>query len=193
MKDILKFFLQIFVGSAILAFGLYNIHSFSRVTEGGILGITLLLNYWFGISPSVSTVFLNSLCYFVGYKILGKKFILTSVATTFLFSFFYRFFEHLPPIFPDIYNYPLIAAIAGAIFVGVGVGLCVRGGGAPGGDDALAMSLSHYYNVKIETVYIISDLIVLILSLSYIPFSRLIYSLLTVVLSGKIVGAVQRR
>ena len=32
----------------------YNIHSMSNVTEGGILGLTLLLEYWFGISPSVS-------------------------------------------------------------------------------------------------------------------------------------------
>ena len=42
------------LGSAILAFGLYNIHSVSNVTEGGILGLTLLLEYWLGISPSVS-------------------------------------------------------------------------------------------------------------------------------------------
>ena len=34
-------------GSAILAFGLYNVHALSGVTEGGILGMTLLLNHWF--------------------------------------------------------------------------------------------------------------------------------------------------
>ena len=42
------------LGSAILAFGLYNVHSFSGVTEGGVLGLTLLMHHWFNISPSVS-------------------------------------------------------------------------------------------------------------------------------------------
>lgn len=41
-------------GSAFLAFGLYNVHALSGVTEGGVLGLTLLLDRWFSISPSVS-------------------------------------------------------------------------------------------------------------------------------------------
>ena len=41
-------------GSFILAFGLYNIHSQSGVTEGGVLGLILLLDHWFGLSPSIS-------------------------------------------------------------------------------------------------------------------------------------------
>lgn len=56
--------LLLLLGSAILAFGLYNIHSMSNVTEGGILGLTLLLEYWFGISPSVSGFILTVLCTF---------------------------------------------------------------------------------------------------------------------------------
>ena len=46
--------LLLLAGSALLAFGLYNVHSISNVTEGGILGLTLLLEHWFGISPSFS-------------------------------------------------------------------------------------------------------------------------------------------
>ena len=34
-------------GSAFLAFGLYNVHALSGVTEGGVLGLTLLLDHWF--------------------------------------------------------------------------------------------------------------------------------------------------
>ena len=39
--------------SAFLAFGLYNVHAVSQVTEGGVLGMTLLLEHWFSISPDV--------------------------------------------------------------------------------------------------------------------------------------------
>ena len=42
------------LGSGVLAFGLYNVHSLSGVTEGGALGLTLLLQHWLGISPAWS-------------------------------------------------------------------------------------------------------------------------------------------
>ena len=76
LKEIkLSSVLLLLLGSAILAFGLYNIHSMSNVTEGGILGLTLLLEYWFGISPSVSGFVLTILCYILGWKLLGKRFL----------------------------------------------------------------------------------------------------------------------
>jgi uncharacterized membrane-anchored protein YitT (DUF2179 family) len=87
---------------------------------------------------------------------------------------------------------PLLAALIGAVFVGVGVGLAVRAGGAPTGDDALAMSLSKIFKIKIEWVYLTTDLLVLALSLTYIPLRNIIYSLLTVVISGRLVGLIQR-
>ena len=48
-----KYFLLL-SGAAILAFGLYNIHSQSSITEGGLLGMTLLLNNKLGISPGIT-------------------------------------------------------------------------------------------------------------------------------------------
>lgn len=179
-------------GSAILSFGLYNIHSLSGVTEGGILGATLLLQHWFGISPAWSGLFMNAACYVFGWKILGREFVLQSAVAGGGFSLFYALSEFFPPLWPGIAGMPLAAAILGALFVGVGIGLCVRAGGAPGGDDALAMSLSHITGWNIKWPYLISDLIVLLLSLTYIPVERIGYSLLTVVLSGQIIGFMQR-
>lgn len=180
------------LGSAILAFGLYQIHSFSGVTEGGVLGMTLLLHHWFGLSPSFSGLVMNLACYLMGWRLLGRKFILYSIISGGGFSLFYAMFEQFPPLWPQLVDYPLLAAVAGALFVGIGVGLAVRAGGAPGGDDALAMSISHVTHWNIQWVYLMSDLIVLGLSVSYIPINRLGYSLLTVILSGQLIGWIQR-
>ena len=179
-------------GSAILAFGLYHIHSFSGVTEGGVLGMTLLLHHWWSISPAVSGLILNFLCYALGWRTLGREFIVYSIVAGGGFSVFYAIFEQFPPLWPGIGTHPLQAAIVGAVFVGVGVGLSIRAGGAPGGDDALAMSVSHLVGWDIQWAYLLSDLTVLALSATYIPLTRLGYSLLTVVLSGQLVGIVQR-
>lgn len=164
----------------------------SGVTEGGVLGLTLLLHHWFGISPSVSGFIMNLLCYLLGFRLLGKEFIAYSVVAGGSFSIFYAIFEQFPPLWPQLADTPLLAAIVGSLFVGIGVGLCVRIGSAPTGDDSLALSLSSLLKVKIQWVYLASDLIVLALSISYIPLGRLAYSLLTVILSGQIIGFVQR-
>lgn len=184
--------LLLLLGSAILAFGLYNVHSVSHVTEGGILGLTLFLEHWFGISPSVSGFILTVLCYFLGWKLLGKLFLVYSFISSIGFSVFYGIFEQFEPVFPEIGTKPLLAAVVGALFVGVSVGICVRVGGAPTGDDALAMSLERVLPVDIQWVYLISDLAVLLLSLTYIPVSKIVYSLLTVILSGQIIGIMQK-
>ncbi len=184
--------LSIVLGSAILAFGLYNVHSISGVTEGGVLGLTLLLEHWFDISPSVSGLILNGVCYLLGFKLLGREFIAYSIIAGGGFSLFYAIFERFPPVYPQIADMPLLAAIVGSLFVGVGVGLCVRANSAPTGDDSLALSLSQLFRIGIQWVYLISDLIVLLLSLSYIPLGRIAYSLLTVILSGQLIGFIQR-
>ena len=179
-------------GSGVLAFGLYNIHSLSGVTEGGSLGLTLLLQHWLGLSPALSGLVINFGCYAFGLKTLGKKFLFWSAVSGGSFSLFYAVFERLPRLWPGLAGMPLGAAIVGALFVGVGVGLCVRAGGAPTGDDALAMGLSARFAVPIERVYLLTDLTVLALSLSYLPIGRIACSLLTVTLSGKIIGFIPR-
>ena len=179
------------LGSFILAFGLYHVHSISGVTEGGVLGATLLLEYWTGISPALTGGIMNVLCYVLGWKLLGKEFIAYSALATVGFSGMYKICEQFPHLWPGLADMPLVAALVGALFVGVGAGLCVRVGGAPSGDDALAMSISHATDWKIQWVYLLSDLIVLVMSLSYIPVRRIGYSLFTVLLSGQLIGFVQ--
>ena len=179
------------VGGAILAFGLFNVHSFSGVTEGGTLGLTLLFDHWFSISPAITSLILNAICYFIGWRVLGKEFIAYSAVCALSFSLFYWFFELIGPVYPDIKDHRLIAALVGALFVGVGVGICVRYGGAPCGDDALAMSVSSKTKIGIRWVYLVSDVTVLLLSLTYIPVVDIMYSLLTVILSGQLIGFIE--
>lgn len=181
-----------FFSSALQAFGMYNIHALSDITEGGVLGAVLLIDHWFHISPALSGFLLNACCYLFGWRTLGKEFILYSLIAAVGFSSGYGICEQFPPLWPGIAGYPLLAAIIGAVFIGIGAGLCVRVGGATSGDDALAMSLSHLTKVPIQWVYLASDLTVLLLSLSYIPVKKIAYSLITVILSGQIIGWMQK-
>ncbi|MEG1942764.1 MAG: YitT family protein [Angelakisella sp.] len=178
------------LGSAILAFGLFNVHSQSQITEGGVLGATLLLDHWFGISPGITGPVMDCICYFFGYKLLGKAFLKYALTATCGFAAFYNIFEFIGPVLPNMGGTPVLAAIVGGIFVGVGVGLVVRAGGASGGDDALGLMIAHYFKCNISKAYFLTDFVVLILSLSYVPVPKILCSLITVTLSSFIIGRI---
>lgn len=185
-------YLIIVLGACILSFGLYNIHERTGVTEGGVLGMTLLLQHWFGLSPAITSPVMDIACYLLAWHFLGNAFAKYAVAASLAFAASHALWEQFPPLLPDLSTFPMAAAILGALFVGLGVGLVVRIGGACGGDDALALTIAHVSRWPISRCYLFTDLAVLLLSLTYIPFARIVYSLVTVTISSVVIGRVQR-
>ena len=97
-----KRLLSILLGAAILAFGLYNIHRRTAITEGGIIGLVLLCDHHFGIPPWLTTCLFDGTCYFLGWKMLGSDFIRLSAVATLSVSSFLHIFELFPPVLPDL-------------------------------------------------------------------------------------------
>lgn len=191
MNKNIKKILFIVLGAMISTFGIYNIHERVNISEGGIIGLMLLIEHWLKISPAYITPILDIGCYLLAYKYLGGNFIKTSIVSTLITSLFYKFWELFPPLLPDLSTYPLLASILGGIFVGIGVGLIVRQGGSAGGDDALALTLSNAFCWRLSFCYLFSDLTVLLLSLTYIPIRQIIYSLITVNVSSYLIDYIK--
>lgn len=181
----------ILMGTAIISFGMYNIHQQTSITEGGVLGMLLLINHWTGISPSILAPVLDALCFAFAFKFLGMDFLKLSILSTLSLASFFKLWELFPPIIPNLSGSPLLAALIGGCFVGIGVGLVVRQGGSSGGDDALALAISKITHCRISKAYLITDITVLLLSLSYIPYQRIAYSLVTVTISSLLIDYIQ--
>ena len=75
----LKSILLIIIGATILSFGSYNFNYQNNVTEGGVLGLLLLLQHVFNISPSITSVVIDFSLFTIGSKFFGKKFLLYSI------------------------------------------------------------------------------------------------------------------
>ena len=183
--------LLIILGAAICSFGIHNIHQRTAITEGGVIGMMLLIDRWFHFPPALITPVLDITCYLLAFKYLGGRFIKISIISTLSVSLFYDFWEMFPPMLPDLSEEPLLAALLGGLFVGVGVGLIVRQGGSSGGDDALALTISHISRCRLSHAYLFTDLTVLVLSLSYIPVKRIFFSLITVTVSSFLIDLIQ--
>lgn len=187
---LIKRFAAIALGCAILTFGMHNIHQVVGITEGGVLGGILLLNHWFGIDASIASPVLDVVCYTVGLFVLGAGFLGWSAVSSVLLALFYALWESLPHMLPDLSAYPLVAAVLGGVFVGVGAGLVVRCNASAGGDDALALSIHKVTGLKLARCYLFTDLSVLLLSLSYIPITKIVFSLVTVFISSPLIDFV---
>lgn len=181
----------IMVGAMICSFGIHNIHQQTSITEGGVIGLMLLIEHWMEFSPAYITPVLDLSCYLLAWKYLGGQFIKISLISTSCISAFYKVWEMFPPMLPDLSDTPLAAAVLGGLFVGIGVGMIVRQGGSSGGDDALALTISRVTGWRLSRAYLFTDLTVLALSLTYIPAARIVFSLVTVTISSYVIDWVK--
>ncbi|MBQ6630628.1 MAG: YitT family protein, partial [Romboutsia sp.] len=179
-----KNIILILIGSLILAFGIYNLNYQNNITEGGILGVLLLLKNLFDIEPSVANLILDISLLIIAYKFFGKQFLLNSIIATLSFSTFYEIFESIGPLIPVLQSKFIVTILSG-LFVGIGVGIIIRNGAAAGGDEALAMVISKITSVTIGNVYLIGDVAVLILSLTYLSVYDIFWSLIAISISGR--------
>ena len=174
--------LSIATGTLLLAFAMINIHGPSKITECAILCLSLLIKNITGIDQSITAPILDGLCYLLGFAMLGKRFLKVSLVSSAFYAGWLFVFEQIGPFIPSFYDMPFIAVLFGGLFVGI------MQGGASGGDDALALVVADRTGIGLSKVYFLIDFIVLCLSLSYIPFRRLIWSYLTTLVSSWIIG-----
>lgn len=171
-----------------MSFTVVNVHLQSGITEGGILGLTLFLYKVLGIDPSFASTTLDFLCFAAGFSMFGKNFLKKTALASLSFAAFYKVFLWIGPILPNFYDIPIVAAIIGGIGIGIGCGMVITEGGAAGGDDAIALILSNKLKINISKAYFFTDLVVLLLSLVYIPFRRIFFSIMTTLVSSFLIG-----
>ena len=178
------------LGSMILAFGTHYIYANSHIPEAGMMGVCLIIESLTGISVAVSMIVITIFCYILAWRLMGTRYILNTSVATIGFSVFYSIFssEALTDLVPKI-EYPLLAALIGALFVEIGTALTHRFGSAPSGEQALTMAIAKRGSFDFAWVQFIRDFLILSLSLLtyedpadgiyHVIFAILIMTLLT--------------
>ena len=122
MKQKLLHIVYIVVGNILIAFALSTLLLENNIIAGGVSGIGIIFNHYFGLSISLSVGILNVCLFVLGFLFLGKVFAMTTLVSTFLFPFLLEFFES-QPVFHHYLNDPLLASIIAGCLIGIGVGL----------------------------------------------------------------------
>lgn len=177
----------ILIGTFIMAFSYYHINFQNNLAEGSFVGLALLGKYAFDISPAFTMLLLDIPILAIALFVKGRKFIFfTAIGATSL-SLFYEIFEVFSPLVFDFQNNMLFAAILSGMLTGFGAGLVLRFGGATGGDDILSLFISDLTGISVGTVLFLFDVIVLGLSLIYLPLADVLYTILAVAVAGKMI------
>lgn len=174
-------------GTLLLAFTYYHINYQNHLTEGGFVGLSLLGKYVLGISPSLSILFLDIPVLIIAMIFKGRAFVLNTFISVGAFTVFYSLMEHYSGWVINLQDNLPIAALLSGVLTGLGAGMVLRGGGASGGDDILSLLISEWKGIKVGTVFILMDVIVLALSLFYMPLKETLYTVMAVVVAGYVI------
>ncbi|WP_456289888.1 YitT family protein [Paenibacillus sp. AK002] len=191
----LQTIIPIIAGSAIYAFGLLYFIIPNELMEGGVTGITVLLNYAFNISPSLSTMALNIPLFLVGMKILGKRqsvYTGLGIASLTLFLWLFELLIDRGYVVPfhTEYDYILAALYAG-VTLGAGLGIVFRFGGTTGGSDIIARIINRKFGFSMGQIILSLDILIIGLSLFFIPLERILYTLVAVFIASKVIDFIQ--
>jgi len=124
----------------------------------------------------------------VGIFIFGKSFGARSLFAALSFAAFFRFYELFPPVMPSFAQLPWVAALLGGVLLGSGEGILLKNKIASGFDSNIALVVEKRFRVPVSIWYLVTDSLVLLASLSYLPFIRLFYTFITVLVSNSTIA-----
>ena len=176
--------LFILVGCFLYAAGIALFLDPNMLAPGGVVGISVILRHSLGGETGSWDFLLNIPIILLGWWKFGGKFIINSFYAIALNSIFTNIFS----IFPAVTNNTFLAALAGSLLVGSGLGLVLKTGATTGGMDIVIKILRHKYPaIKTSTYFITIDLIIVALSgFIFKDFNLAMYAFITVVLNGKV-------
>ncbi|CQR57166.1 YitT family protein [Paenibacillus riograndensis] len=174
-------------GTLLLAFTYYHINYQNHLTEGGFVGLSLLGKYVLGISPSLTILILDIPVLLIAMIFKGRAFVLNTFISVGAFTVFYSLMERYSGWVINLQDNLPLAALLSGVLTGLGAGMVLRGGGASGGDDILSLLISEWKGIKVGTVFILMDVIVLALSLFYMPLKETLYTVMAVVVAGYVI------
>lgn len=179
-------FLMLFIGSLISAAALQCILIPNTILDGGVTGISIIIYKIFSIPIWLLVLILNIPFVIIGYKNLGKNFLVRTAFSMLVFSLFLSFFE----IFAPFTEEKLLATVFGGALLGLGTGIIIYFGGCTDGTESVAIVISKKTSLSVGQIVLIFNLIIFLIAGFIFGFDRAMYSLLTYIITFKVIDFV---
>lgn len=181
------YYLLITVGAVIAAFAIEEFLVAKQILDGGIVGISIILNHITGLKLCYFIVVLNIPFLILGWRLLGKTFAFKATYAMIVFSIFLVVFEEMEEVTDD----PLLATVYGGLFLGLGVGIIMRSGGCVDGLDTVSLLLSKKTQFSTGQIILFFNLIIYSCAGFIFGLDRALYSVLTYFITSKVIDIVE--
>lgn len=169
----------ILLGNSIYALAIVMFIIPNGLITGGTTGLALFFNNQWNIPVTLFVSCFNITMFLLGAIILGKKFALTTIISTFYYPFILEVLQKIPGI-QDITDDILLSVIFSGIMIGFGIGMVIKVGASTGGMDIPPLILNKKFGTSISVVLYILDVGVLLLQMLFADREQVLYGILLV-------------
>lgn len=179
-------FIMLTIGAIIAAFSLESFLIPNTILDGGITGVSIIVSKLSSFPVSLLVLILNIPFVYLGYRNLGRGFLIRTVYSMILFSFALSVFRYFEPLTEQM----LLATVFGGILLGVGVGLVIHFGGCVDGTESVALVISKRTSLSVGQVVLVFNLVIYFVAGMIFGIDRAMYSLLTYFITFKVIDFV---
>ncbi len=158
----------------------------NNIAPGGLTGVATVLNFLMGVPVGLTSMLMNIPLFILGYKAMGRVFVVRSFIATVLFSMAIDLIK-VPAVTMD----PLLGTLYGGVLLGIGLGLILRGGATTGGTDMVArMVHSRFPFISVGMFLMMIDGLVVVLAGVCVGLNEGLYAMIAIFVSSKLIDMV---
>lgn len=149
----------------------------ANLVMGGTTGLGLTANYLTGVPLSAFVLVFNVLMLVLGWRVLGRAFAVTTLASTFLYPLALEFWQRVLGNFvltDDI----LLCTVFSGLGIGVALGVVIRAGASTGGMDIPPLILNRLFRLPVSVGLYGFDVCILLSQTLFQPAEKLLYGIL---------------
>jgi len=180
-------FTLITFGAMIASFAIEEFLVPNTILDGGVVGVSIMVNALTGFTLGLLTLLINIPFLLIGFRKLGKVFIIKSAYAMAVFSIFLEIFEEWRNATAE----SLLAVAFGGTLLGIGCGIVIKFGGCLDGTETVAIMLNKKFRWPVGQTVLIFNVIIYGIAGLLFGTDRAMYSLLTYFVASKVIDIVE--
>ncbi len=185
IRDSIRSGIFVLLGVLVAGFGLKGFLMPNGFIDGGVTGISLLINSKTGFPFSVLIILINLPFILLGWHQLSKGFSIKSVVAIALLAIAVAIIPY-----PIVTDDKLLVAVFGGFFLGAGIGLTIRGGAVIDGTEILAIYMSRKQSLSVGDFILIFNVLIFFTAAYFLSVEIAMYAMLTYLSASKTVDFV---
>lgn len=179
----------ILFGNTLLALAVTLFIVPGHLITGGTTGIALFFNYYFHLPISLFTFIFNFIMFILGAIILGKRFALTTLLSTFYYPVILGIFE---VIFKDVFIIDdiLINTLFSGVLVGISIAIVIKAGASTGGMDIPPLILHKKYKIPVSISMYLFDTLIVFLQLAFSDIKQFMYGIVMIFIYSVVIDKI---